>query len=150
MDKKNIKLSSNVSFVYKYLIPAMFFSIFLFLFISIFVDVINVKMPVRVVLCFFSSIFCLLMIPLIRLHFIYYNENHTIIKGLHYEKKVFNKNVIKVKRFMFYFYRLFYKDNEGGEIKKVIFLPHISGVLLRLWGKPKSIKQYEIILKAIP
>jgi hypothetical protein len=88
------------------------------------------------------------MIPLIKLHFIYYNENHTIIKGLRYEKKVFNKNIIKVKRFMFYFYRLFY--NEGNEIKKVIFLPHISGVLLRLWGKPKSIKQYEIILKAIP
>ncbi len=56
-----------------------------------------------------------------------------------------NKNVLKVKRFMFYFYRVFY--NENGNTKKAIFMPHIIGVFLRFWGKPKSIKRYELNIK---
>lgn len=148
MDRNDIKLSSNVTFAYKYIIPAFFFLGFMILITSLFVNFLNIELSAKIVLSFFSFIFCLFMIPLIKLNFVSYNENYTTIKGFNYEKKVLNKNVVKVKRFMFYFYKLFY--NEGGETKKVIFLPHISGVLLRLWGKPKSIKQYEINLKSFP
>jgi|GEM_PF-5060531 len=146
MDRNDIKLSSNVTFAYKYIIPTFFFLGFIILIASLFVNFLNIELSAKIVLSFFSFIFCLFMIPLIKLDFVSYNENYTMIKGFNYEKKVLNKNVVKVKRFMFYFYKLFY--NERGETKKVIFLPHISGVLLRLWGKPKSIKKYETNLKS--
>lgn len=144
MDKKDLKLSSNVTFAYKYIIPAFFMLAFVFFLASIFFNFLNIEMPARIVLSFFSFIFCLFMIPLVKLHFIYYNERYTIIKGTKFIKKIPNKDVIKVRRFLFYFYRLFYK--EDGETKNAIFLPHIIGVFLRFWGKPKSIKRYELNL----
>lgn len=142
MNKINIKLSSNVTFVYKYLIPIMFFSVFLVLIISLFVNILGIELGARIVLTFISFLFCLFMLPLLKLNFISYNEAYTLIKSYKQTKKVPNKNVIKVKRFMFYFYRLFY--TEKNEIKKALFLPHIIGVFIRFWGKPKSIKKYEI------
>lgn len=145
MNKKYIKLSSNMTFAYKYIITTFFFLAFIILFASIFVNILNVELPVRVILSFFAFIFCLFMIPLVKLHFIYYNDNHTVIKGVRYSKKVVNRDIVKVKRFMFYFYRLFYK--EDGEIHKVIFLPNIMHTLLKFWGKPKCIKEYELSLK---
>ena len=144
MNKKEIKLTSNATFAYKYLFPIMFFSIFLILLFSIFVNIFNIELPVRIVLTFFSFIFCLLMLPLIKLHFIYYNESYTIIIRAKIKKKIANRDVVKVKRFMFYFYRLFY--NERGVIRKAIFSPHIMGVFISFWGKPKSIKKYESAL----
>ncbi len=127
MNKKNIKLSSNVTFAYKYILPVFFMLAFIFLLVSVFINFLNVEMPVRIVLSFFAFIFCLFMIPLVKLHFIYYNESDTIIKGTKSDKKILNKDIVEVKRFMFYFYRLFYK--EDGEIKKAIFLPHIYTIL---------------------
>lgn len=145
MKIKNNKLSSNVTFVYKYMIPLFFLVCFLILFTSLFVNGLNIELPARIVLCFFAFLFCLFMIPLIKLQFISYNEHYTTIIGFKSKKKVYNKDVVKVKRYLFYFYRLFFK--EDGEIKKVMFLPHIIGVFLRFFGKPKSIKEYEQYLK---
>lgn len=143
MDNKDIKLSSNLTFVYKYIITTFFYLISIVLICSLFFDFdfLNMHMTARVFLSFFMLIYCLILIPLTRLHFIYYNESHTEIKGCRSKKKVSNRDVIAVKRFMFYFYRVFYKEN--GILKKAIFMPHIIAIY-RFWGKPKSIKKYEL------
>jgi len=141
MDKKDIKLSSKVTFVYKYIIPTFFYLTSVILICSLFFNFLNIYMTARVILSFSSLVFCLFTIPLIRLHFISYNESHTIIKGFRIRKEVSNKNVVVVKRFMFYFYRVSYKEN--GIIKKAIFMPHIIAIY-KFFGKPKSIKRYEL------
>lgn len=144
MDNKDIKLSSNLTFVYKYIITTFVYLTSIVLICSLFFDFdfLNIYMTARVFLSFFSLIFCLTVIPLTRLHFISYNENCTEIKGFRSEKNVSNKDVVVVKRFMFYFYRIFYKEN--GSVKKAIFMPHIIGVFCNFLGKPKSIKRYEL------
>ena len=144
MDKKDIKLSSNLTFIYKYIITTFFYLTSIVLICSLFFDFnfLNIYMAARVLLSFFSLIFCLTVIPLTRLHFISYNESYTVIKGCRSKKKVSNKDVIVVKRFMFYFYRVFYKEN--GSVKKAIFMPNIIDVFCKFWSKPKSIKRYEL------
>ena len=139
------KISSNVTFVYKYIIPSLVIMITLVLLSSFFVDFLKLEVAARVFLLFFAFIFCLLMIPLIRLHFIYYNNKFTFIKGLKVNKKISNRDVVKVKRFMVYFYRLFYLENEI--IKKAIFMPHIQEMLVHFLGKPESIRKYESKIK---
>lgn len=63
-------------------------------------------------------------------------------------KTIRNNDVVKVKRFMIYFYRLFYM--EGDKLHKALFLPHILGVFVGVFGRPKSIKKYELhIIKSI-
>lgn len=137
-----IKLSSNVTFVYKYIIPAFFFLATIIVICSFFYNFLNIDLFSRIFIAILLFVFCLFMIPLINLHFISYNENLTIIKGFKETKSVSNKDVIKVKRFMFYFYRVFYFEND--KVKKSIFMPHTIGVFFRFWGKPKSIKKYEL------
>jgi len=144
MDKKDIKLSSNLTFIYKYIITTFFYLTSIVLICSLFFDFnfLNIYMAARVLLSFFSLIFCLTVIPLTRLHFISYNESYTVIKGCRSKKKVSNKDIVVVKRFMFYFYRVFYKEN--GSVKKAIFMPNIIDVFCKFWSKPKSIKKYEL------
>jgi len=143
MDNKDIKLSSNVTFVYKYIITTFLYLISITLICSLFFDFdfLNMHMTARVFFSFFSLIFCLTVIPLTRLHFISYNESYTVIIGCRSKKKVSNKDIVGVKRFMFYFYRVFYKEN--GTVKKAIFMPHILAIY-KFWGKPKSIIKYEL------
>lgn len=145
MKNNKMKLSSNLTFIYKYIIPYIFFCIFGVLLISVFIKILNIDLPIRILLSFFAFLFCLFMIPLVRLRFISYDEKDTFIKGFKENVTVSNTSVIKVKRFLFYFYRLFYKTN--GKIEKVIFLPHIVGVFIRFLGKPRSIKAYESYIK---
>jgi hypothetical protein len=145
MSNRKIKLSSNATFFYKYFIPLFFGLSFVIFGLSIPIDFLNLELSVRVSLSFFSFVFCLFMIPLINLHFVSYNDRMTIIKGFKKEQRITNKQILKVKRFMFYFYRIIYKVQ--GKTKKVIFLPHIFGVFVRFGGKPKSIAKYELLIK---
>ncbi len=145
MSNRKSKLSSNLTFFYKYLIPS-FFGVSLIIFgLSIPIDFLNLEISVRILLFLFSFVFCLFMIPLINLHFVFYNERKTIIRGFKKEKSINNNQILKVKRFMFYFYRIFYNDQ--GKTKTILFMPHISGVFMRFGGKPKSITKYELFIK---
>ena len=143
MDNKDIKLSSNLTFVYKYIITTFVYLTSIVLICSLFFDFdfLNIYMSARVFLSFFSLIFCLTVIPLTRLHFISYNDSYTVIKGYRSKKNVSNNDIVAVKRFMFYFYRVSYKEN--GIVKKAIFMPHIIAIY-KFWSKPKSIKRYEL------
>lgn len=141
MGTKQIRLSSNLTFAYKYIIPTIFFLGFTFCIVSVFIDYLNIELGGRITLSFFTLIFSLLMIPLVQLQFIYFDNEYTIIEGKRQRHSIPNKNIVKVKRFIFYFYRLHYKKN--GKIKKAIFLPQIPDVLICIWCKPKSIKKYE-------
>ena len=145
MSNRNIKLSSNSTYFYKYLIPSFFGSSLIIFSLSIPIDFLNLEISARILLSLFSFIFCLFMIPLINLHFVFYNDRITILKGFKREKKINNDQILKVKRFMFYFYRIFYIDQ--GKTKTIIFMPHIFGAFMRFGGKPKSITKYELLIK---
>ncbi len=145
MKNKFKKLSSRVSFFYKYVIPIIFISVFLILFSSLFYETINIDIGARVVLSFMSFIFCLTTIPLIQLKFIKYNRKTTVIKGLGYCYEVENKEVLKIRRFLIYFYQIAYRRE--GRKQTAMFMPHISGMFLSLFFKPKSIKEYESCIK---
>lgn len=145
MKNKLKRLSSNVTVIYKYLIPAFFLMVLMLMISNLVIGFINIDKSSAIALTFFSFIFCLIVYPLTKLKTIFYDENHTFIHSGKKIKKILNNNIQDVRRYLFYFYRVFYYENSL--LKKTFFLPHITGVFIRFWGKPKSIKKYKEIIK---
>lgn len=137
------KLSSRLTFIYKYFVITFFTLIFFFLTISLSFHLIQLEKSVVIVLMFFTFLFILSAIPLVKLKFISYNNSFTRIKGFRNELIIPNKQVKNIKRYMFYFYKLTYNN---GIDRSIIFMPHISEIMINIIGKPRSVKKYQNII----
>ncbi len=144
--KQKNKLSSRLTFAYKYFVITFFTIILIFLVFSLYFQFTSIEKPVLLVLIFFSILFILLAIPLVKLKYVSYDKSVTCIKGFRNELIIQNKQVKTIKRYMLYFYKITY--NMHGKDRCILFLPHIGEVMISIIGKPKSIRKYQNIINA--
>ena len=139
------RLSSKITFLYKYILPLLNICIVIVCCIEVIIGIndIDKMMPFLIGLIFFLII-QIILLPLLKLRDVFYNEEITIIQDRK-KKEVFkNYQIKRIKRHLFYFYII---EILNDELKRVLILPHISGVFLKLGFKPTSIKQYEKIIE---
>lgn len=139
------RLSSRITFLYKYILPLLNICIIIVCCIGVIINMVNVEkmMPFLVGFIFFLII-QIILLPLLKLRDVFYNEEITIIQDCKKRKVFKNYEIKRIKRHFFYFYIIEFLNDE---LKKVLFFPHISGVFLKFGFKPKSIKHYEELLK---
>lgn len=139
------RLSSRITFVYKYVLPLFNLFIVIVCGIGVFMnlDEIELMMPFFLGLSFFF-ILQLLYIPLFELKDIYYNEDVTLIIKKGKISRYYNSDIKRIKRYCLYFFRVEFKDRTK---KKILFLPRLSEVFFGFRFGPKSIKKYKSILE---
>lgn len=138
-------LSSRATPFYKF-IPVLFFTITsLFILGSI---TFLPKKHVELYLPFsiFLVIFTVSLSPLLFIKKVYYSNDLLYLSNYNKKSIIEVHNVKEVKMFLFYFYKIIYKDNSN-RTKSVIFIPHIFEKLSNPFGSLDSIKQFKKLLK---
>jgi hypothetical protein len=139
------RLSSRITFFYKYVLPL--FNLFIIIVCGIGVlknlDEIELLMPFFLGLSFFFFL-QILYIPLFKLKDIYYNEDVTLIINKGKIDRYYHSDIKRIKRYCFYFFRVEFNDTTK---EKILFLPRLSEVFFGFNFIPKSIKSYRTLLE---
>lgn len=140
-----IRLSSKLTFIYKYLIPGVFTLLTIALLFNLFLNFFPQKntgdtLPMFCSILFITGIFHFFLLPLKHIH---YNKKWLFTKGFKSEK-ISNRNVLGVKRHLFLFFKIKYFD-ENKNILSIKFLPSINQSLMGLIT-PETIKQYRKLI----
>lgn len=140
----SIKISSNLTFFFKFILPTFFILIFFgFIVGSVFF------FPAKhntfyVAFSIFLLITVLLSVKLFSLKKVSYNTEVCINNYFNKEYIDF-KDIIKVERLLLYFYKLEY--NSGSEKKSLLFIPNIFDVYMNFFN-PQSIIRFNEVLKS--
>jgi len=134
-------LSSNVTFIYKYIFPITYFVFFIFFVIGSFTFFPKEHFSLYISFGSFLFICLFINIPLLYLKKIYYNETYLYISNYKVVTKLEFNQIESIKSFLVYFYKLTYL-NDKNEYKNVIFIPHISEKMIAVMGMPKSIMKF--------
>lgn len=141
---KKKKLSSNITVIYKFIIPIGLLVLMMGLNLALIFNTGFISketlIPLDVFFCFFS----LFLIPLIKLKKVEYDNKYLYVSNYYKQYRITNKNIKKVKRHLIYFYKITYYQN--GIKKSMIFLPHINEVFFSFFSKPRSIKEFEKLI----
>lgn len=138
------RLSSKLTVLYKCVIPSFFLLIVMICGIGVIINFEDTERVMPFALNFFGFLLLLfLCVPLFKLNDIYYNEDFTIVINKGKMKRYKNSEIKLVKRYLFYFFRIEFKDPTT---KKILFFPHISEVFFGFKFVPKSIKKYRSFL----
>ncbi|OPZ31388.1 MAG: hypothetical protein BWZ00_00580 [Bacteroidetes bacterium ADurb.BinA174] len=140
-----IRLSSKITFLYKYVLPLLNLCLILFCCIKGIINIGNVEkmMPFLIGFIFFL-IMQISLLPLLKIQNVFYNDGVTIIQGFKKKEVLKNHEIKEIKRHLFFFYKIEMLNNE---LKRVLFFPHLSETILKFGLKPKSIKCYEEVIK---
>lgn len=138
------RLSSKITFLYKYILPLFNICIIIVCCIGVItsIDDVDKMMPFLIGFIFFLII-QIIILPLLKLRDVFYNEEITIIQDCK-KKEVFkNYQIKRIRRHLFYFYII---EIENDELKRVLLLPHLSEVLFGFKFVPESIQKYQSFL----
>jgi len=134
-------LSSNVTIIYKFIFPITYLLFFVFFVIASFTFFPKEHFSLYISFGSFLFICLFLNMPLLYLKKIYYSETHIYIDNYKVVTKLDINQIVSIKSFLVYFYKLTYL-NDKNKYKKVIFIPHISEKMAALMGMPKSIIKF--------
>lgn len=139
----SIKVSSNLTFFFKFILPTFFILIFFgFIVGSVFF------FPTKhntfyIAFSFFLLVIAILGVKLFSLKEVSYNTE-VCINNYSNKKYVDFKDIIKVKRFLLYFYKLEY--NSASEKKSILFIPNVFDIYMNFFN-PQSIIKFKEELK---
>jgi len=140
---KRKRLSSILTFPYKYIVPLV--PIGLAIFVNLVIDKESNKGYFIPVNLFFLIFFLIPFIQLKNIKKVEYNKNNLIISNF-FKTEIYQlKDVTEVKRWFFYFYKIYVKTNEG--IRKIQFIPSINERMIRPFKKLDSIIEFEKRIK---
>ena len=140
---KRIRLSSIITFPYKYIVPLM--PLGLAILFNLTIDKEPCKGCFFPVYLVFLIMFLLAFFQLKNLKKVEYSKENLIVSN-YFKSEVFKLvSVVGIKRWLFYFYKISIDTNEG--IKKILFMPHMQERLLRPYGKLDSIIKFERKIK---
>lgn len=140
------KLSSDITLVYKYILPIGFvlFVIALNIAYSIDKEIVGINNIIPLNVGFVIMLF--LFIPFFRLKKVSYSVKKMYVSNYSNESTINISSVKRIKRYLIYFYKIYYTD--GNNSKSIIFMPHINEAIF-LFLKPKSIKEFEKLLSKV-
>ncbi len=140
---KRIRLSSILTFPYKYIVPLM--PLGLAILFSLTIDKEPCKGCFFPVYLVFLIMFLLAFFQLKNLKKVEYSKENLIVSN-YFKSEVFKLvSVVSMKRWAFFFYRISVKTDNG--IVKIQFMPQIHEVLLRPFSKLDSIIKFEKKIK---
>tara|TARA_R110002051_G_C8544299_1_gene471675 strand:+ start:90 stop:533 length:444 start_codon:yes stop_codon:yes gene_type:complete len=138
--KKNRKrISSKLTVLYKFVLPVILICILTALNLAIKEVASTTDLIVINVLCFFMLTIGYL--PMSNIKKVHVDSKKIYCSNYISEKEYEIKTIFKVKRWLFFHYRIFVKTD--GQIKKIKFLPLEFGSLNYLFIKPDSILKLE-------
>ena len=136
---KRKRLSSILTFPYKYIVPLI--PIGIAIIVNLIIDKDTNKgyfIPLNI---FFLVFFLVPFFQLKNLKKVEYDKSKLIVSNF-LKVEIFKLNdVIEVKRWMFYFYKIYIKTNEG--VRKIKFMPSINERIIRPFNKLDSIIKFE-------
>jgi hypothetical protein len=140
---KRKRLSSILTLPYKYIVPLI--PIGIAISVNLTIDKETNQGYFIPLNLFFLIFFLIVYLPLRDIKKVEYDNDNLIISNF-IKKETFRlKNVIQVKRWMFYFYKIFVQvDNKT---KKIKFLSPARERMIRPFGKLDSILEFERILE---
>ena len=134
-------VSSSITYLYKKVIPSIYFLVVSLFWISLYTIIPEKYFDGMLILGFIFLFSLLALVPLIRLKKVYYDNDYTYISNYSTTIKVKHEELVSIKRYIFYFYKLSYRKNES--IYSVIFITSLyekMGVSLCV---PKSIIKFK-------
>ena len=140
---KRKRLSSFLTFPYKYIVPLV--PIEIAIFVNLIIDKDSNKGYFIPLNLFFLIFFLIPFLQLKNLKKVEYNKSNLIISNFFKIETFQLKDVIEVKRWFFYFYKIYVKTNEG--IRKIQFMPSINERIIRPFKKLDSIIKFEQKIK---
>lgn len=135
-------LSSRLTLIYKWILPSFFGLVTLLIWVLAIALHNESDAIAIVVIGLFFTFFFLLMLPFLYIQKVWYDEKHLFISNYRKVKSVALKNVKGYRRWMFYFYKIDF-TNEQGSIASVMILPHMVERFLAGMGTPFSLEDFE-------
>jgi len=137
------RLSSILTFPYKFIVPLIPVVLGIIVNLKIEKDINQgYFIPLNL---FFILFFFAVFLPLKNLKKIEYDENNLLISNFINIEKISLKDVIQVKRWLFYFYKISVKSDN--HIKKITILSPARERIIRPFGKLDSILEFEKNIK---
>jgi len=142
--EKNVKrLSSILTFVYKIILPILLLGILILL--NFVLKGKATKEDLLGINISYLIIMTIGYLPISNIKEVYFDSKKLYYSNYFIKKESELNSIIKVKRWMFFFFRIFI-ENEGN-IKKMKFLPREFGSLHYLFNKSESIIELERLIK---
>lgn len=137
-------LSSNLTFIFKFLIPLFSFLILVFFVIGALFFFPKEHIEFYKAFSIFLFVIFICNSFLLYIQEISYDDNVIYVNNFFNRRTIYFNQNIKIERFLFYFYKIKYIDKEIN--KSVLFIPKIHDVFVNFF-KPKCIEDFKIKLR---
>lgn len=140
-------LSSRVTVLYKLILPIFWIVVTLLIWVMAIALQGEPDAEALVVIgAIFTGLFLFLMLPPMFVNKVSYDDNNMYINNFRNEKSIPLQQVYQVDRWMFYFYRICYKDKQGND-KSVLLLPSFLQRIEAMMGMPANLEEFEDVIK---
>ena len=139
---ERIVLSSRITLMYKLVLPIFFGLATLLVWVGAIALYDKPDGNAMIVVGLFFTGFMALMTPPMFINKVSYDDEYLHTYNYLKKKKIPLSNVIKVHRWMFYFYKISY-TNETGEKKGILLLPSFVQRLEAMMGMPANLEEFE-------
>ena len=143
MAMERITLSSRVTVLYKLILPIFWIAVTLLIWVAAIALMGDPDAEALLVIgAIFTGFFVLFLLPPMFVNKVSYDDNYMYACNYRNTKKIPLDSVKKVRRWMFYFYRIDYRDDTGRDTN-VLLLPSFTQRLEAMMGMPANLELFE-------